>query len=87
MVLLCCKLLLILAVVAAMFLSFNINRDKGIVMRSPWLRVLRRGTVGSNLTGACMFVSHDRCVFLVRGFCVRLITLPEETYRVCCVCV
>ena len=40
------------------------------------------GLLGTNLTWKWMFVSCGCCVLSGRGFCVELITRPEETYRV-----
>ena len=37
-------------------------------------------------TEACMFVSCECCVLSSRGLCVGPITLPEESYRLWCVC-
>jgi hypothetical protein len=42
--------------------------------------------VGSNPAGG-MDVSCKCCMLSGRGLCVGLITLPEESYRVRCVCV
>ena len=42
--------------------------------------------VGSNPTGgAWMFVCCECCVLSGRGLCVKLITRPEESYRLWCV--
>ena len=41
--------------------------------------------VGSNPTGAWMFVCCECCVFSGRGLCDELITRPEESYRLWCV--
>jgi hypothetical protein len=43
--------------------------------------------VGSNPTGAWMFVSCECCVLSGRGLCDELITRPEESYRLWCVVV
>ena len=43
--------------------------------------------VGSNPTGAWMFVCCECCVLSGRGLCDELITRPEESYRLCCVIV
>ena len=40
------------------------------------------GIVGSNPTGAWMPVACDFCVLSGGGLCVRLVTSPEESYRV-----
>jgi hypothetical protein len=45
------------------------------------------GIVGSNPTGAWMFVCSECCVLSGRGLCDELITLPDETYRLRCVVV
>jgi len=44
-------------------------------------------TVGSNPTGACMFVCYECCVLSGRGPCDELITRPEGSYRLWCVVV
>ena len=41
--------------------------------------------VGSNPTGAWMFVCCECCVLSGRGLCDELITRPEESYRLWCV--
>jgi len=41
---------------------------------------------GSNPTWGMSSVSCECCVLSVRGLCVGPITLPEESYRVWCVC-
>ena len=59
--------------------------------RSRWPLGLRRGSAASGLlglpvlipTGPLTLVSCECCVLSGRGPCVGLITLPEETYRVC----
>ena len=43
--------------------------------------------VGSNPTGACMFVFCKCCVLSGRGLCNELITRPEESYWLWCVVV
>ena len=43
--------------------------------------------VGSNPTGAWIFVCCECRVFSGRGLCDKLITRPEESYRLCCVVV
>ena len=43
--------------------------------------------VGSNPTGAWMFVCCECCVLSGRGLCNELITHPEESYRLWCVVV
>ena len=37
--------------------------------------------VGSNPTGSWMFVCCEFCVLSGRGLCDKLITRPEESYR------
>jgi hypothetical protein len=37
--------------------------------------------------GSWMSVSSERCVLSDRGLCDKLITRPEESYRLCCVVV
>jgi hypothetical protein len=48
---------------------------------------LLAGIVGSNPTGIWMSVSCECCVLAGKGLCVGLITRPEESYRLWCVCV
>jgi hypothetical protein len=43
------------------------------------------GIVGSNSAGAWISVSRECCALSGRGLCVRLITRPEQSYRVWCV--
>ena len=43
--------------------------------------------VGSNPTGAWMFVCYECCVLSGRGLCEGLITRPEDSYRLWCVVV
>jgi hypothetical protein len=62
--------------------------------RSQLLRGLRRGSAAARLLGlqvrippvAWMFVLCECCVLSGRGFCGELITCPEESYRMWCVC-
>ena len=44
------------------------------------------GIVGLNPAGAWKSIPCERCVMSGRGLCVGLITRPEESYRVGCVC-
>jgi len=54
---------------------------------------LRRGSAAARLLGlrvrnppeAWMSLCCECCVLSVRGLCVELITLPEESYRMRCV--
>jgi hypothetical protein len=65
-----------------------------LLCRSQWPRGLRRwlcirclpGIVGSNSAGAWMSVFYECWVLSSRGLFVGLITRPEESYRVWCVC-
>jgi len=58
--------------------------------RFQWPLDLRSGSAAARLLalwvriplGAWMFVCCDCCVLSGRGFCVGLITRPEESYRV-----
>ena len=43
--------------------------------------------VGSNPTGAWIFVCYECRVLSGRGLCYELITRPEESYRLWCVVV
>jgi hypothetical protein len=43
------------------------------------------GIVGSN-SAEGMDVCRECCVLSGRGLCDGLITRPEESYRLCCVC-
>ena len=43
--------------------------------------------MGSNPTGAWIFVCCECRVLSGRGLCDELITRPEESYRLCCVVV
>ena len=45
------------------------------------------GTVGSNPAGPLNFVCYECCVLSGRDLCVGLITRPEVSYRLWCVCV
>jgi len=61
--------------------------------RSQWPRGLRHGSADTRLLvlrvrippGTWMTVWSERCLLSGRGLCVRLITRPEESYRVWCV--
>jgi len=61
--------------------------------RSQWSRGLRRGSAAARLLGlrvrippgAWTSVSCEYCLLSGRGLCVRLITRPEESYRILCV--
>src|SRR5215475_2007909 len=59
----------------------NIHAPGGIRGRSP------AEIVGSNPTGAWIFVCCECRVLSGRGLCDELITRPEESYRLCCVVV
>ena len=66
-----------------------------ILCRSQWPRGLRRRSAVARLLrlwvrippGAWMFVCRECCVLSGRGLCDRLITRPEESYRLWCVVV
>ena len=63
--------------------------------RSQWPRGLRRGSAAARLLGlwvriplvAWMFVCCECCVLSSRGLCEKLITRPEDSYRLWCVVV
>jgi hypothetical protein len=63
--------------------------------RSQWPWRLRRGSAAAHLFGlwfrippeVWMSVSCKRRVLSGRGLCAGLIARPEESYRMCCVCV
>ena len=63
--------------------------------RSQWLRSLRRRSAAARLLrswvrippGAWMFVCCECCVLSGRGLCDKLITRPEESYRLWCIVV
>jgi hypothetical protein len=63
------------------------------VCRSQWPRGLSRWSATARLLrlwvrippGAWMSVRCDCCAFSGRGLCVKLITRPEESYRLWCV--
>ena len=67
---------------------------KGAPGRSQWPRHLRCGSAAARLLGmgvwippaAWMSVPYERCVLSGRGLCDELITRPEESYQVSCVC-
>jgi hypothetical protein len=52
-------------------------------VRLGWSSVQAAGykPVGSNPTGAWLFVCCECCVLSGRGLCDELITRPEESYR------
>jgi hypothetical protein len=62
--------------------------------RSQWPRGLRRWSKAARLLGlwfrippgAWMSVSCECCVLSGGGLCDELVTRPEESYRVWCVC-
>ena len=66
---------------------------EAVLCRSQWPRDLRRGSAATRLLrwwvripqGAWLFVSCDCCVLSGRGLCDKLITRPDESYRLCCV--
>ena len=63
--------------------------------RSQWPRGLRRRSAAARMLrswvrippGAWIFVYCECCVLSGRGLCVKLITCPEEYYRMWCVVV
>ena len=65
----------------------------GLYCRSQWLRSLRRGPSAARLLGLWVrippgswtSVCCECCVLSGRSFCVGLITLAEESYKVWCV--
>ena len=67
---------------------------KALICRSQWPRGLRRGSATARLQGlwvripprSWMFVTFECCVLSGKGLCVGLITRPEESYRLRCVC-
>jgi hypothetical protein len=58
---------------------------EGLGRRSAAARLLRSWV--RIPPGAWMFVCCECCVLSGRGLCDELITLPEESYRLCCVVV
>ena len=66
-----------------------------LMCRSQFPRRLRRRSAAARLLrswvrippGAWMFVCCECCVLSGRGLCDKLITRPEESYRLCCVIV
>jgi len=61
--------------------------------RSQWPRILRRGSAAARVlrvrvripSEAWISVCSDCYMLSGWGFCYRLITCPDESYRVCCV--
>ena len=66
-----------------------------MISRSERPSGLRRGSAAARLLGLRVRIPQEAsmCLFLSvvccagRGICVGLITCPEESYRVVCVCV
>jgi hypothetical protein len=64
------------------------------VSRTQWPRGLRRGSTAARLLGLWVripprtwkSVSCECCVLSGRGLCDGLVTRPEESYRLWCVC-
>jgi hypothetical protein len=64
-----------------------------VVCRSQWPRGLKLGSAAARSfklqvripQGAWMSVCCECCVLSGRGMCVRLITRPEESYRLWCI--
>jgi len=58
--------------------------------RSQWPRGIRHGPAASRLLGLWFRIQREHgcecCVLSGRGLCVGLITRPEESCRVWCVC-
>jgi hypothetical protein len=57
-----------------------------VILTMPGLRSAAE-IVGSNPTGAWIFVCCECCVLSARGLCDELITRPEMSYRLWCVVV
>jgi hypothetical protein len=63
------------------------------VATSHWPSGLRRGSAAARVLGlrvrippgALVYVSSECCVSSDRGLCLRLITRPEESYRLWCI--
>ena len=76
-------------------MMMNIYLVKCVLRRSQWPRGPRRRSVAGRLLrswvrippGAWMFVCCVCCVLSGRGLCYKLITRPEESYRLWCVVV
>ena len=84
--------------IAVKYISYHINATScrsciTFPHASPELLTLRRPCrspaeiLGSNPTGAWIFVCCECRVLAGRGLCDELITRPEESYRLCCVVV
>ena len=73
----------------------NLTKLYEAICRSQWPRGLRCRSAAARLLGllvrippgAWMLVSNERCVLPGRGLRVGLITRPEESYQLRCVCV
>jgi hypothetical protein len=68
-----------------MFLNYRSQWPRGLKRRSAAAR-LQRSRVGIP-PGAWIFVCCECCVLSGRGLCDKLITRPEESYRLWCVVV
>ena len=77
------------------FTSIIFRNDINLLSQSQWPRGLRRRFADARLLrswvrippGAWVFVCCDCCVLSGRGLCYKLITGPEESYRLWCVVV
>ena len=87
---LCRWFLCVMNIILGRVCVFNIAYIVWISDRSQWPRGLRRGSAAARLLGLRdrIQMGHGckRCVFSGRGLCVGLITRPEESCRVRCVC-
>jgi hypothetical protein len=78
----------IFQVISLVTLSFT---DINMVDRSEWARSLRRGFAITRLLGLrvqispCAWMFCEYCVLSGEGLWIRLISCPEESYRLWCV--
>ena len=85
----CVNLCGVLWQILQLFSVSNVN------CRFQWPRGLRRRSAATHLLrlwvrippGAWMCICCECCVLSGRGLCDKLITRPEESYRMCCVVV
>jgi len=87
---LCRWLLCVMIMILGRVCLFNIAYIIWISDRSQWPRGLRRGSAAARLLGLRDRIQTGHgcecCVLSGRGLCVGLITRPEESCRVWCVC-